>query len=61
MPARYFARHGWRVVAVDLPGHGRSGGALLTSIDQMADWVAQLIAAVSSTSKPVWWATAWVR
>ncbi|GIS19601.1 MAG: alpha/beta hydrolase [Pseudomonadota bacterium] len=48
MPARYFARHGWRVVAVDLPGHGRSGGALLTSIDQMADWVAQLIAAVSS-------------
>ena len=48
MPARYFARHGWRVVAVDLPGHGRSGGALLTSIDQMADWVAQLIVAVSS-------------
>ena len=23
MPARYFARHGYRVMAVDLPGHGR--------------------------------------
>ncbi|RPG33988.1 MAG: alpha/beta hydrolase [Gammaproteobacteria bacterium TMED92] len=47
MPARYFARHGWRVAAVDLPGHGRSTGSLLTSIEQMADWVAQLVDAVS--------------
>ena len=47
MPARYFARHGWRVVALDLPGHGRSQGQALTSIAQMADWLAQVIDAVS--------------
>lgn len=47
MPARYFARHGWRVVALDLPGHGRSQGEALTSIAQMADWLAQVIDAVS--------------
>ena len=23
MPARYFARHGFRVIAPDLPGHGK--------------------------------------
>jgi pimeloyl-ACP methyl ester carboxylesterase len=27
LQARYFAHHGWNVVAVDLPGHGRSDGA----------------------------------
>ena len=47
MPARYFARHGWRVVALDLPGHGRSQGQAVTSIAQMADWLAQVIDAVS--------------
>lgn len=35
---RYFAHHGRNVLAFDLPGHGRSGGAPLTSIEAMADW-----------------------
>lgn len=39
LPARYFARHGWNVVAPDLPGHGRSGGEPLGSIAELADWV----------------------
>ena len=32
MQARYFARHGYRVLAPDLPAHGRSGGAALTKM-----------------------------
>lgn len=46
MPARYFARHAYRVIAPDLPGHGRSDGPALTSIEQMADWLQELITAV---------------
>lgn len=38
-PARYFARHGYNVFAFDFPGHGRSAGGPLSSIDDMADWV----------------------
>ena len=36
MPARYFARHGFAVLAPDLPAHGRSGGGALTSVSAMA-------------------------
>jgi len=43
MPARYFARHGMRVIAPDLPAHGRSAGPACTSIEGMADWVMELI------------------
>ena len=39
MPSRYFARHGYRVFAPDLPGHGRSEGPALDSIEAMADWL----------------------
>ncbi len=41
-PARWFAYHGWSVLAPDLPGHGRSGGEPLTSVAAMAAWVLQL-------------------
>lgn len=43
MPARYFARHGRRVLAVDLPGHGRSAGAPLQTIEAYADWLGRLL------------------
>lgn len=46
MPARYFARHGYRVIAPDLPAHGRSEGPALESIDAMADWLGRVLAAL---------------
>jgi pimeloyl-ACP methyl ester carboxylesterase len=45
LQSRYFAWHGFNVVAVDLPGHGRSEGPPLTSVAAMADWLAHLVAA----------------
>ncbi len=39
LEARWFAWHGWSVLAVDLPAHGRSGGRPLASIAAMSDWV----------------------
>jgi pimeloyl-ACP methyl ester carboxylesterase len=43
--ARWFAHHGHSVLAVDLPGHMRSGGALLGSVEAMADWLLALLQA----------------
>ena len=40
LQSRYFAHHGYNVLALDLPGHGRSGGDPLPSIEAMADWCA---------------------
>jgi pimeloyl-ACP methyl ester carboxylesterase len=43
LQSRYFGYHGWNVLAVDLPGHGRSEGPPLVSIDAMADWVSEVL------------------
>ena len=42
---RWFAHHGFAVLAPDLPGHGRSEGSSLASIAEMADWTAALLGA----------------
>ena len=41
--SRWFAHHGYGVLAPDLPGHGRSSGAPLQAIADMADWTAALL------------------
>ncbi len=43
LPTRYFIRHGFNVLSVDLPGHGRSAGPLRTSIAAMADWIVEML------------------
>jgi len=47
---RWFAHHGFTVLAPDLPGHGRSGGEALTTIADLADWTAALITAAGARS-----------
>lgn len=45
---RWFAHHGFGVLAPDLPGHGRSAGPSLSSIADMADWTAALLHAAGA-------------
>lgn len=44
LQSRYLAHHGHAVLAVDLPGHGRSGGAPL-SVQAAGRWLAALVEA----------------
>lgn len=43
LQTRYFAHHGFGVLAVDLPGHGRSKGAALSNVEAIADWLLALL------------------
>src|SRR5262245_49153103 len=43
LPARWLAWHGHAVLAVDLPGHGRSEGPALDSVAGMAAWLARVM------------------
>jgi pimeloyl-ACP methyl ester carboxylesterase len=50
LQSRYLANHGWNVLAVDLPGHCRSGGDAPASVEEAADFVAALLDAAGVQS-----------
>jgi len=50
LQGRFFANRGWAVLTPDMPAHGLSGGEALTSIEDMADWVAELLDVVGVAS-----------
>lgn len=43
LQTRYFAHHGWNVLAPDLPGHCRSAGAAPQSVEEAAAFVIALL------------------
>lgn len=43
LQTRYFANHGRSVLALDLPGHGRSEGPPLATIADLAQWLLRTI------------------
>ena len=48
--ARWYAHHGFRVLAVDQPAHGRSDGPALASVEALADWLLALLDAAGVKS-----------
>lgn len=48
LQSRWFAHHGYNVLALDLPGHGRSAGSPCTSVEAYADWVLEFVRAAGA-------------
>ncbi len=49
LQTRYMANHGWNVLAVDLPGHGQSGGDPPASVEAASTFVLALMDAAGVT------------
>lgn len=43
LQSRYMANHGWNVLAIDLPGHCKSGGIAPETVEDAAAFIAQLM------------------
>lgn len=50
LQSRYFAHHGHAVLVPDLPGHGRTPGPPLASVEALAEWIGGLIEAAGIAS-----------
>ena len=46
MQTRFLAHHGFRVAAIDLPGHGGTDGPVIDSISELGGWVADVVDAL---------------
>lgn len=53
LQSRYLAHHGWNVLAVDLPGHSRSGGKAPATVEEAADFVTGVLDAAGVTKAAV--------
>jgi pimeloyl-ACP methyl ester carboxylesterase len=53
LPARWLAWHGHSVLAVDLPGHGRSEGQVLGSVPELALWLGRVMDAAGVASAAI--------
>ena len=40
---QFYASQGLNVLSIDIPGHGSSEGPSLKSIEEISDWVTQLL------------------
>lgn len=43
LQSRWFAHHGYTALVPDLPGHGRSGGTPLATVEALAEWIVALL------------------
>ena len=46
LQSRYMAHHGWNVLAIDLPGHCKSGGQPPASVEEASDAIVALLDAL---------------
>jgi pimeloyl-ACP methyl ester carboxylesterase len=50
LQSRYLAHHGYSVLALDLPGHGRSAGPARNSIEALARWTCGAVTAACAAA-----------
>lgn len=53
LQSRYFAWHGMNAMAIDLPGHGRSAGEPLRSVEAIAQWLHDMLDVAGASSVSV--------